>query len=96
MGIEIMEKNRHFPGKIQNLTNGPGKLTQAFGITKTYNHHNLLKSSQIFLSENIFSSGEKQVIGTSARVGISKGRQHLWRFFLKNNPFVSSFKGYIS
>src|SRR5699024_8700998 len=38
-GIEQMQKNRGIHVKGKNLTNGPGKLTKALGITMTYYGH---------------------------------------------------------
>ena len=48
-GIEIMQKRRKTNDLI-NLTNGPGKLTKAFGITKDYNGKDLTNiESDIFI-----------------------------------------------
>jgi DNA-3-methyladenine glycosylase len=94
-GIEIMAKHRKLQTKMhlaKNLTNGPGKLTQAFGINKKYNHHNLVTSTELFVAENILHTVTLQEITQSPRIGISKAQSHLWRFFIKDNPFVSPFK----
>ncbi len=94
-GIEIMKKNRKLqisPKEIKNLTNGPGKLTQAFDINKKYNHLNLVTSTELFVTENILRPDTLQTILQSPRIGINKAQHHLWRFFIKDNPFVSPFK----
>jgi len=41
-GIEIMKKNRG-TSDTQNPTNGPGKLTKAFGIDKRHNGQDLTR-----------------------------------------------------
>ena len=46
LGIDIMSKLRNNT-KIQNLTNGPGKLTQALDITLQENSHDLTKYSSL-------------------------------------------------
>ena len=39
--------------KIQNLTNGPGKLTQALDITLQENSHDLTKYSSLYIANGI-------------------------------------------
>ena len=47
-----MIKNRK-TSIISNLTNGPGKLTQAMNITKEQNNIDLTKKSPIFITDGI-------------------------------------------
>ncbi|MCX7876134.1 MAG: DNA-3-methyladenine glycosylase [Melioribacteraceae bacterium] len=90
-GIDIMAKNR-FNKKILsekekiNLTNGPAKICQAFNIT--------IKENGISLTDNeIFIADNKSIhidrIGISKRIGIKKSVDLPWRYFIKDNPFVS-------
>jgi len=56
-GIETMKNNRKLlitdkTKTLKNLTNGPGKLTQAFGINKKYNNLNLLQ--KIFYTQLLY------------------------------------------
>lgn len=44
-GIEIMQKNRNAKD-IRNLTNGPGKLTEALAITKELNGIHVTKKNK--------------------------------------------------
>ncbi|ACF15097.1 DNA-3-methyladenine glycosylase [Chloroherpeton thalassium ATCC 35110] len=87
-GIELMQKNRSKKNMLE-LTNGPGKLTQAFGIEREFSGKSL-QSAEIFLADAPQLS-ENQ-IGTSTRIGITKSRELAWRFFIKTNPFVSKGK----
>ena len=51
-GIKLMVKNRK-TSIISNLTNGPGKLTQAMNITKEQNNIDLTKNSLVFITDGI-------------------------------------------
>ena len=82
-GIPLMQKRRKTK-KIENLCNGPGKLTQAFGITRKHNCLSLLKGPI-----RIYDSKIKPEICASRRVGLSAGKELELRFFIKDNRFVS-------
>jgi DNA-3-methyladenine glycosylase len=82
-GIEIMKKNRGVR-EIKNLTNGPGKLTKAFGIDKRHDGLDLTKGD-LFVED----SNEKFEIVRTTRIGLSKGQEKLLRFYIKGNDFVS-------
>ncbi len=92
-GIEIMLKKRfphgsHLKNELQlkNLTNGPAKFAQAFDLTQEHSGANLLEN-KIFLLEGGKISGAQ--IYTTTRIGITEGKEKKWRFYLKNNPWVS-------
>lgn len=76
-GIEIMKHNR-MQCDYKNLTNGPGKLTQAFGITKVDDGIKLAEKNGLYIAES-GALESKDIIATS-RIGISKGQDKLWRF----------------
>ena len=72
---------------IRSLTNGPGKLTEAFGIDGSLNATDLTAIGPLFIC-----GSEKKVqmeVVTSRRVGVTKGCDFPWRFHIKGNPFVS-------
>lgn len=84
-GIEIMKNNRK-ELDVKRLTNGPGKLTKAFGITKELNGiYVTSKKSEIFIVDN----KEKFEICSSHRIGVTKDLKKKLRFFIKGNKFVS-------
>jgi DNA-3-methyladenine glycosylase len=85
-GIPLMQKRRKTK-KIENLCNGPGKLTQAFGITRKHNNLSLFEGDLCVLNSRI-----KPKICTSGRVGLSTGKELELRFFIKENRFVSGKK----
>jgi DNA-3-methyladenine glycosylase len=90
-GIDVMTKNRfgrplHNDKEKFNLTSGPGKLCKAFGIDKKFNGTDLT-GDEIFLLDQ--PKLRKNEIGISKRIGITRSVDLQWRFFIKNNPFVS-------
>lgn len=85
-GIDIMKEHRPHTSLI-NLTNGPGKLTIAFNISRPLDGSNLTQSSnEIFIIKGTESS---PTTGISKRIGISQAQELPLRFYLKNNPWVS-------
>ncbi|CAN5639119.1 DNA-3-methyladenine glycosylase [soil metagenome] len=86
--IEIMRERR---GKMadKNLTSGPGKLCIALDIDRRFNNADLT-GNEIWLE-----SGEKfstENITCGKRIGIDYAEEYAekpWRFWVKNNPFVS-------
>ncbi len=84
-GESAMSERRHNTALLQ-LTNGPAKLCQALGIDKALNGHDLqLPPIQIKLREPL----PKDQIVQTTRVGISHATDVPWRFYIKDNPFVS-------
>lgn len=90
-GIDLMEERRNMGGI--NLTNGPGKLTKAMGITKE-DYGTSIGDAPLYLSTEQRRT-PKQIIATP-RIGIpNKGE---WtdkplRFIVTGNPYVSRKKG---
>jgi DNA-3-methyladenine glycosylase len=90
-GIEQMIKNR-FGRKLKNekeifnLTSGPGKVCQAFGFDRS-NSGTDLTGDEIFITDGI--RVRKNQVGISKRIGITKSVNLPWRFFIKNNPYLS-------
>jgi len=83
-GIGLMKKMRK-TDEIKNLTNGPGKLTQAFVITNKKHKQDLLSGSLI-IEEGVRE--EFEIISTT-RIGVNAGGQAKLRFYIKGNEFVS-------
>ncbi|MBI4457032.1 MAG: DNA-3-methyladenine glycosylase [Acidobacteria bacterium] len=84
---EMMQlRSRH---REHGLTNGPGKLCVAFGITKELNGVDLtLKNSPLQICEG----DEITTVAWSGRVGIREGGEKMWRCFVPGNPSISQGK----
>lgn len=92
--IEAMIRKRGFTadygdeGDLRELTNGPAKVCEAFGIDRRLNGVDLTRD-EVVIGE-IKSQHEKIKIGVTKRVGIVRGREKRWRFYVKGNRFVST------
>lgn len=84
LGIDAMKERRQ-TDSTKNLTNGPGKLFQAFGLDPLLQGEVVGRSLflQHYLNEGSFE------IATGPRIGISKAIELQWRFFVKGNAFLS-------
>ncbi len=82
-GIEEMEARRKKKGT--ELTNGPAKLCQAFGIDKCLNGWDLTCGKELWV-ENYKGIPDKSIL-TTPRIGIDyakkEHREALWRFVVK-------------
>ncbi len=85
-GIDIMHERRGNV-KQRDLTNGPGKVGQAFGISLADNHVDLTKNTNhlYLLNDPRYESVTK----ATKRVGITKNADVLWRFIIPGNQWVS-------
>jgi DNA-3-methyladenine glycosylase len=87
-GVEIARKYRKGRSNI-DLSNGPGKLTKALNITRIHNGLDLTKTNELFICNP--KTIENFEIETSTRIGIKAGSEKPWRFYVRNNKFVSRF-----
>jgi DNA-3-methyladenine glycosylase len=85
IGEEIMKKRRKTAKTRQALTSGPGKLCRAFGIEMSHNGASL-QGPELWVEDDGFKVGK---IAVSSRIGITQGKDKLWRFYLDGNSFVS-------
>ncbi|MDR3549878.1 MAG: DNA-3-methyladenine glycosylase [Candidatus Babeliales bacterium] len=85
-GIEYMQEHRN-KTVLKDLTNGPGKLTQAMGITMHDNGADILHGTDLYIAQGM-QVPDGSIVAVP-RIGISQAKNHLWRFYIKGNPFVS-------
>jgi DNA-3-methyladenine glycosylase len=83
-GISLLEQNRHKRGV--DVTNGPAKLCQALAIDTSLNGHDLCQSPLRLVGAPQLASDD---VRQSTRIGISRGTDALWRFYIRDSPFVS-------
>ncbi|AIE59186.1 DNA-3-methyladenine glycosylase [Bacillus methanolicus] len=85
-GIDLMKKRRGM-ADIKKLTNGPGKLTKALGISmEDYGH--CIAEPPLFISKGF----QPEEISQGKRIGIDnsgEAKDYPWRFWITENPFVS-------
>jgi DNA-3-methyladenine glycosylase len=84
-GEEEIKKLRNHQSGI-NLTNGPAKLCQGLSIDKNLNGHYLRKEPLKLIINPALKPSQ---VETSERIGISKAKDLKWRFFVKDNQYVS-------
>ena len=87
-GIELM-KVRRARQPERYLTNGPGKLCIALGIDRTFDRTDLL-GKRVWLEEGERVPRSRIISGP--RVGIDYAEEWVdkpWRFWIRDNPFVS-------
>jgi len=87
-GVKHMIKNRKKKDDM-NLTNGPGKLSQALQINKKLNNYDLTKKGKLFIVD---SEKRTEKVLSSGRIGISRDVEKEWRFYLDGNTYVSKYK----
>ncbi|MFC0272929.1 DNA-3-methyladenine glycosylase [Metabacillus herbersteinensis] len=85
-GIDLMNKRRPVSDP-KNLTNGPGKLTKALGITKE-DYGRPFFQPPLFIAEGY----KPMEISRGKRIGIDnsgEAKDYPWRFWVTGNRFVS-------
>jgi DNA-3-methyladenine glycosylase len=91
-GIEEMAKARgvdiHGPRDLLKLTSGPGRLAEAFHITRSNDNGRDLTSpdSGLWIANDGFRIPRVLV---TPRIGITKAADHPLRYLIAGNPFVS-------
>lgn len=84
-GLETMFKRRGVEN-VRQLTSGPGKFTEAFGIDNRYNGIKVYRrDSPIYIRKG---KGNFE-IGESFRIGVKEDMPVPLRFFILGNQFVS-------
>ena len=95
LGIEEMAQARKIalqdPRNLTKLTSGPGRLAQAFGITRDRDNGCDLTSpsSGLWIGEDGF---RREKIRITPRIGVSKAADRPLRYILAGNAFVSGAK----
>jgi len=86
-GLQTIHKRR---GSVEgfNLTNGPGKVGQALGLGLAHNHIPLFcQNSPLTVTTDPHCSSSSII--KSTRIGISRNVHAPWRFYLKDNQWVT-------
>jgi DNA-3-methyladenine glycosylase len=87
-GLEAMRAARPAGTVDRQLTSGPAKLCQAFGITSAENGADLVTGDRgLTLVDD--GTAPPPHPGVSARIGITKAAERPWRWFVPGDPNVS-------
>lgn len=90
VGVEEMKIRRGEPKNAYHLTSGPGKLTKALGIDRTFNGKYLL-NTDVWIEDLGVIVKNKDIIA-SKRIGIDYAGEDAalpWRFTIKDNKWIS-------
>lgn len=91
-GIEQMAEARDIvingTGDLRKLTSGPGRLAEAFGITRNRDNQKDLTSpkSDLFIANDGFRPRHIEI---TPRIGITKAAERPLRYIIAGNKFVS-------
>jgi DNA-3-methyladenine glycosylase len=83
-GIELMRERRGPRINDVNLTNGPGKLCEALGITGSMNAKPLQRGPLV-----IRYGQPVDDIVVAKRIGITKAADWPLRYYIRGNPYIS-------
>ncbi|MEO6695087.1 MAG: DNA-3-methyladenine glycosylase [Ignavibacteria bacterium] len=89
-GIEKMKMYRNKIKNIHDVSNGPSKLCMALNIDKKLYGEDVTEEKTIFVSLPL--KKENFQIATSRRIGLNVGVDYPYRFFIKDNPYVTKHK----
>jgi DNA-3-methyladenine glycosylase len=84
-GFAEMHERRPAARSDLDLCSGPGKLTEALGITLRENADRLDRDPFLLLGPE----GDPPAVVTGPRVGITKAVERPWRFSAAGSPYVS-------
>ncbi|OGQ06929.1 MAG: 3-methyladenine DNA glycosylase [Deltaproteobacteria bacterium RIFCSPLOWO2_12_FULL_40_28] len=87
VGLELMKTRRPKIKKNEHLCNGPAKLVLAMGIEKKQNGI-CLQGGSLRLERSSKTNLKSPIVSTT-RIGIKNGAHLPYRFYFKENPFIS-------
>lgn len=94
VGADAMGARRPAARLARDVTNGPGKLTEAMGVAETdplavrsrYHGHDLTRPPLWIAAGDRVPDA---AVGVTTRIGLSRGIDRPYRFVVARNPFVS-------
>lgn len=89
-GIDVMLERRKADTHSPSLTAGPGRLTQALGITTDF-YGTDLTGNTIWIEDRGFSLADQE-IKSSPRIGVDyagEDAKRPWRFYVKGSNWIS-------
>jgi DNA-3-methyladenine glycosylase len=79
------------PADLRKLTSGPGRMAQAFGVTRERDNGKSFTNpkSDLLIADDGFRV--RKAVAT-VRIGITKAAEMPFRYFVDGNPFVSKLR----
>ena len=87
-GVELARERRH-GAPDRDLARGPGRLTQALGLSREHGGTDLLADGPVRLEPG---RGGPPEVATGPRVGVSRAADVPWRFWVAGSRYVSAYK----
>jgi DNA-3-methyladenine glycosylase len=75
----VLIRGIQIEGVDYKKTNGPGKLCKFLGLTREHNAIDLIDNHNFC----VLDSSLKPEFDVTPRIGISQGKEHLWRFVVR-------------
>jgi DNA-3-methyladenine glycosylase len=82
-GLAVMQRRRRTK-RLRLVASGPGRLTQAMGITVAHNRADLV-AGPLYVARG----SRPAAIASTPRIGISTATDRRWRFVVRGSPFLS-------
>jgi len=86
-GLEVMRDRRNHP-RDRDLLRGPGRLGQAFGLSRSLSGVDLCDGGPLALADD----GTRCEVTAGPRVGVALAADVPWRFYVPGSPWVSAYK----
>lgn len=86
-GVELMRARRGSALTLEQLANGPGKVTVALGITRAHNGADVTRGHLVVCQA---ASADEIEIAVTQRIGITRSAELPLRFVMAGNRFVSA------
>ncbi|PXY47092.1 DNA-3-methyladenine glycosylase [Flavobacterium hydrophilum] len=90
IGKDIMEIRRNMSAVKAAISSGPGSVAKAMGIDKSFNQKDLT-GEEIWIEDYNIRYNSDEIVSTP-RVGVAYAQEDAflpWRFFIKDNKYVS-------
>ena len=87
-GVGLARERRH-GAPDRDLARGPGRLTQALGLSREHYGTDLLAGGPVRLEPG---PGAAVEVATGPRVGVSRAADVPWRFWVGGSRYVSAYK----
>jgi DNA-3-methyladenine glycosylase len=88
-GLDLARSRRGPRVRDRDLARGPGRLTQALGLTLADGGADVFGDGPVRLVLDVDPVTE---VATGPRVGVSRAADVPWRFWVRDDPYVSSYQ----